>query len=139
MIKHPIKRVMLDTNVLFSAMYKFKGTPFDAFSKASEFPFRLVLCDQIIDELRRNFNRKFPAKIPVIERFLSISHYDLITLTHEDKADFDEETISDVKDRPIIRAARKAKVDIFVTGDNGILESAIINPKIMTATQFMQD
>jgi len=54
-----------------------------AFSKASELPYRLVLCDQIVDELRRNFNRKFPAKIPVLERFLSIAQYDLITLTPE--------------------------------------------------------
>ena len=88
-MKHdPIMRVMLDTNVLFSAMYKFEGTPFAAFAKTSEMPYRLVLCDQIIDELRRNFNRKFPAKIPVIERFLSIAQYDLITLVPEDEAAF---------------------------------------------------
>ena len=78
MNRYPMIRVMLDTNVLFSAMYKFDGVPFGAFAKASEKPYRLVLCDQIIDELRRNFNRKFPAKIPLIERFLSIAHYDLI-------------------------------------------------------------
>ncbi|MDR2569548.1 MAG: PIN domain-containing protein, partial [Oscillospiraceae bacterium] len=77
-------RVMLDTNVLFSAMYKFEGNPFKAFAKASKMPYRLVLCDQIIDELRRNFNRKFPAKMPAVERFLSIAQYDLITLTPDD-------------------------------------------------------
>jgi predicted nucleic acid-binding protein len=103
-------------------MHKFRGTPFDAFSKASEMPYRLVLCDQIVDELRRNFNRKFPAKIPAIERFLSIAHYDLITLTPEDEAFDDEKDIRDIDDRPILRAARKANVDIFVTGDNVFLE-----------------
>jgi len=138
MIIFPVKRVMLDTNILFSAMYKFEGTPFDVFVKVSEMPYRLVLCDQIVDELRRNFNRKFPAKIPVIERFLSIAHYDLITLTSEDEAASDEESISDIKDRPILRAARKAKVDIFVTGDDSILNSSITNPKIMRAAQFIQ-
>jgi len=64
-----------------------------AFSKASELPYRLVLCDQIVDELRRNFNRKFPMRIPVLERFLSIAHYDLVTLTPEDVA-VDDEKIS---------------------------------------------
>ena len=132
-----VKRIMLDTNVLFSAMYKFEGTPFDAFSKASEMPYRLVLCDQIIDELRRNFNRKFPMKIPVIEKFLSIAHYDLITITPEDEAVDDEDKMRDISDRPILRAARKAKVDIFVTGDNDFLESSITNPKIMTAARFV--
>lgn len=137
MKRNQITRVMLDTNILFSAMYKFEGTTFEAFSKASEMPFRLVLCDQIVDELRRNFNRKFPAKVPVLERFLAIAHYDLITLAPEDEAAFDEKSINDIKDRPIIRAARKAKVDIFVTGDNGILNSSIKKPKIMTAAQFV--
>jgi predicted nucleic acid-binding protein len=132
-----VKRVMLDTNILFSAMYKFEGTPFDAFAKASEMPYRLVLCDQIVDELRRNFNRKFPEKIPVIEKFLSIAHYDLITLTPDDEAADDEKNIRDIDDRPILRAARKAEVDIFVTGDNDFLESSVTNPQIMTAAQFI--
>ena len=99
---------MLDTNVLFSAMYGFEGNPYNAFSKASELPYRLVLCDQIVDELRRNFNRKFPMKIPALERFLSIAHYDLVTLTPEDEAVDDEKNIRDLDDRPILRAARKA-------------------------------
>ena len=137
MTSNQITRVMLDTNILFSAMYKPNGTPFEAFRKTSELPYRLVLCDQIIDELRRNFNRKFPAKIPALERFLSIAHYDLVTLAPEDEAAPDEESINDSKDRPILRAARKAKVDIFVTGDNGILESLISSPRIMRATEFV--
>ena len=129
---------MLDTNVLFSAMYNFEGKPFAAFAKASEKPYRLVLCDQIIDELRRNFNRKFPAKIPVLERFLSITQYDLITLAPEDEIIDDEENIRDDTDRPILRAARKAKVDILVTGDKDFRESTVTNPKIMTAAQFIE-
>jgi len=136
MTNQPVTRVMLDTNILFSAMYKLEGTPFDAFSKASEMPYRLVLCDQIIDELRRNFNRKFPEKIPVLERFLSIAHYDLITLTSEDESSDDEVNIRDIDDRPILRAARKANVDMLVTGDKDFLESSVTNPKIMTAVQF---
>lgn len=75
---------MLDTNVLISAIYNSSGTTFQAFRKASEPPCVLVLCDQVIDELRRIFNRKFPTKIQAMERFLSIAHYDLVTLTSED-------------------------------------------------------
>ena len=133
-----IIRVMLDTNVLFSAMYGFEGNPYNAFSKASELPYHLVLCDQIVDELRRNFIRKFPMKIPVLERFLSVVQYDLIILTPEDEAVDDEKNIRDFDDRPILRAARKAKVDIFITGDKDFLESTVINPKIMTAAQFVE-
>ena len=131
-------RVMLDTNILFSSMYKPDGIPFEAFAKASEMPYRLVLCDQIIDELRRNFNSKFPDKIPVIERFLALAQYDLITLLPDDVEVDAEKSIRDVSDRPIIRAAYKANVDIFVTGDKDFLESSVTHPKIMTAAEFVQ-
>jgi len=132
-----IIRVMFDSNVLFSAMYKTDGTPFKAFDKASEMPYRLVLCDQIIDELRRNFNKKLPTKIPALERFLAIAHYDLVSITPDDEAATDEKTISHAKDRPLVRAARKANVDILVTGDEGILGSSIKSPKIMKAAEFV--
>ena len=55
----------------------------------------------------------------------------------EDEAAPDEDSISDFTDRPIIRAARKAEVDIFVTGDADVLESAINNPKVMKAADFV--
>ena len=128
---------MFDSNVLFSAMYKTDGTPFKAFDKVSEMPYRLVLCDQIIDELRRNFNKKLPAKIPALERFLAVAHYDLISITPDDEAAADEKSISHAKDRPLVRAARKANVDILVTGDEGILGSSITSPKIMKADEFI--
>jgi hypothetical protein len=44
----------------------------------------LVLCDQILDELRRIFNRKFPTYIPQLERFLSIAQYELVQTDQAD-------------------------------------------------------
>lgn len=130
-------RVMIDTNVLISAIYNSDSTPYQAYAKASNSPFSLVLCDQIVDELRRIFNRKFPHKIPAMERFLSLAHFDLITLTADDLEISDEAEVRDVNDRPILRAARKAGVDILVTGDKDFLESKVTDPIIMTATQFL--
>ena len=52
--------------------------------------------------------------------------------------EFEEESyIRDVADRPILRAALNAKVDILLTGDKDFLESGIIHPKIITATEFV--
>jgi putative PIN family toxin of toxin-antitoxin system len=129
-------KVMLDANILISAIYNPAGTPCRAYVKASEPPYALVLCDQIVDEVRRIFNSKFPAKIPAMERFLAVMRYDLVTLTSADAANADEGEIRDANDRPILRAARKAGVDIFVTGDRDFLESPVTNPKIITAAQF---
>ena len=52
--------------------------------------------------------------------------------------EFEEESyIRDVADRPILRAALNAKVDILLTGDKDFLESGIIHSKIITATEFV--
>ena len=131
-------RVMLDTNILVSAIYSASGTPALAYQKASEPPHSLVLCDQILDELRRIFNRKFPLKIASMERFLSMAKYDLITIVPEDASGVEEHKVRDPADRPILRAAVKASVDILVTGDKDFLESAVENPKIMTAADFLR-
>jgi len=129
---------MFDTNILISAILNSHGTPNIAWMKASEPPYTLVLCDQILDELRRIFNYKFPSRIPDMERSLSVAHYDLVILTTEDAVVPDEGKIRDVNDRPILRAARKANVDIFVTGDKDFLDSSVTVPKIVTAAQFVQ-
>lgn len=130
-------RVMLDTNILISAIYNPLGPPAKAYQKTSESPYDLVLCDQIIDELRKIFNRKFPNKIAAMERFLAVAQYNLVTLTSADDNVQDENKVRDVNDRPILRAALKAKVDVFVTGDKDFLESGVTNPKIMTAIEFI--
>jgi putative PIN family toxin of toxin-antitoxin system len=132
------KRVMLDTNIIISAILNPLGNPNMALLKGCEFPYSLVLCDQIVDEIRRIFNRKFPLRILDMEVFLARLHYDMVILTAEDEIFSDESEIRDVKDRPILRAAKKANVDIFVTGDKDFTESSVTQPEIMTAVQFIQ-
>ena len=56
--------------------------------------------------------------------------------TPDDPLD-DEGKIRDVKDRPILRAARKANVTLLLTGDLDFLESDIVNPEIISAADFI--
>ena len=44
-----------------------------------------------------------------------------------------------MNDRPILRAAIHAGADILLTGDKDFLESGILNPKIMTAAEFVKE
>ena len=132
----PVK-VMIDTNVLVSAIPNPAGIPYAAYAKASVSPYALILCDQILEELRRIFNLKFQAKIPAMERFLSIARYDLITVPTLEILPL-EKNIRDVNDRPILRAALKAGVQIFITGDKDFLESGIQIPHILTPAQFLR-
>lgn len=130
-------RVLIDTNILISAALSPNGTPYKAFLKAVTYPNKGIICDQNIEELRRIFNRKFPQKISLLEHFLTIA---LLTMevVPTPIEEFEEESyIRDVADCPILRAALNAKVDILLTGDKDFLESGIIHPKIITATEFV--
>ena len=131
-------KIMIDTNILISAALNANGTPFKAYIKAVTFPNQGIVCDQNIDELRRIFNRKFPNKIELLERFLAMASTALTVVhTPTDMTD-DENLIRDIDDRPILRAAKNANADFLITGDKDFLESGITNPKIVTAAEFLE-
>jgi predicted nucleic acid-binding protein len=105
--------------------------------KAVTYPYRGVICDQNVDELRKVFNRKFPTKIHLLDRFLAIA-LTVLTLIETPVNEFEQEkAIRDVKDRPILRAAINAGVDILLTGDKDFLEADIDKPKTLTASEFL--
>ena len=52
-------KIMIDTNILISAALFPNGTAAKAFHKAVIQPFEPVVCDYIIDEMRRKFREKF--------------------------------------------------------------------------------
>ena len=129
--------VFLDTNILISAVLNSNSTPAKAFIKAVSFPNRGLVCEQNIDEMRRIFNRKFPAKIQALETFLSLALLTLEVVNIPDLEYTSENSIRDINDRAILRAAIFAKADVLVTGDKDFLESDIVNPKILTAAEFL--
>ena len=130
-------RILIDTNILISAALNSHGTPYKAYLKAVTYPNKGIICDQNIEELWRIFNRKFPTKISMLEKFLaySLSVIEVATTEMEEDA---EKLIRDVKDRPILRAALNAKADVLLTGDKDFLESGVTDPKIMTAAEFLE-
>ena len=130
-------RILVDTNILISAALNPNGTPYKAFLKAVTYPNKGIICDQNIEELRRIFNRKFPQKISLLEHFLSIALMAMEVVSTPNEELEEESYIRDVADRPILRAALNAKADILLTGDKDFLESGVINPKIMTAAEFI--
>lgn len=129
---------MIDTNILISAALNSKGTPYKAFLKAVTYPNKGIVCDQNIEELRRVFNRKFSQRISLLEHFLSIALLAMEVVPTPVEETEAESCIRDVADRPILRAALNAKVDVLLTGDKDFLESGIMNPRIMTATEFVE-
>ncbi len=130
-------RVLIDTNVLISAALSANGIPFQAYVKAASYPNHGLICEQNVDEMKRIFNKKFPNRLAALDQFLSNA---LLTLelipVPTDEIPL-EAQVRDVNDRPILRAAIKAKADILLTGDKDFLESGLKNPAIMTPSDFL--
>ena len=98
-------RILIDTNILISAALNSHGTPYKAYLKAVTYPNKGIICDQNIEELWRIFNRKFPTKISMLEKFLAYSLSVIEVATTPEMEEDAEKLIRDVKDRPILRAA----------------------------------
>jgi putative PIN family toxin of toxin-antitoxin system len=130
-------RVMLDTNIFISAALFPRGKVAQAFLKAVQPPFQPFVCDYVIDELHRKFYEKFPDKITVLDAFLFNALEVIKQVKTPLKEVSAEQQIRDPKDRPILRAAIKEKIDIFLTGDKDFLEANVSNPKIMSVADFM--
>jgi putative PIN family toxin of toxin-antitoxin system len=131
-------KILIDTNILFSAALNNTGTPFNAFVKAVSAPNKAIICEQNIEELRRTFNRKLPDKIQLLESFLAISLLALEVVPIPDEVDIKENKVRDEDDRPILRAAIAAGADIIITGDKDLLDASIDHPYILTAAQFLE-
>ena len=111
-------RVMLDTNVLISALL----FPSERMTKLFEnlvVNHTVVLCSYVIDELHMVVERKFPNKADVVEKLLGRMSYELVyTPKTIDKAMLE---IRDVKDYPVIYTAILEEVDVLVTGDRDFI------------------
>ena len=131
-------RVLIDTNVLISAALSANSVPFRAYVKAASYPNHGLICEQNVDEMKRIFNKKFPTRLTSLDKFLSVALLSLELVPIPTEEDISETQIRDVNDRPILRAAIEAKVDVLLTGDKDFLESGVKNPKIMTPAEFLQ-
>lgn len=130
-------RVLIDTNVLISAALNADGVPFQAYKKASSYPNKGLICEQNVDEMKRIFNKKFPAKQAVLDKFLSMALLTLELIPVPELKAQEESQIRDVSDRPILRAAIWARADILLTGDRDFLEAGLNKPQIMTPAVFL--
>ena len=124
-------RVLVDTNILFSALLFPNSRPAQALMHVAEYH-DMVLCDRNIVEIRDILRRKTPKYLPDAEVLLAELSYELIPAV-----DHAEKLIRDAKDQPILNAAIVADVDIILTGDKDFLSLDIEHPKCMTAADFL--
>ena len=130
-------RVVIDTNVLFSALYRSGSISHKAYNKAVNPPYQGLICDCCFDELRENFSEKFPDMKDSLEWFIEMTEAVVETISVPELVHPDEARIRDPDDALIFRAAVAADADIIITGDLDLLESGITKPKIIKPDQFL--
>lgn len=125
-------RILIDTNILFSALVFPHSKPAQALLYIAD-NHEIVLCDRNITELRDILKRKAPKYLPDAEVLLAEMAYELIPAV-----DHAEKLIRDAKDQPILNAAIVSNVDVILTGDNDFLSLDMEHPKCMTVAQFLK-
>ena len=129
------KEIMLDTNVLYSAIFHPNERMLRLISKIAREHF-LVISEEVLDELFEIANRKAKDKISAIGVF-----FENICYLSASKRSYIEPNlfeIRDMKDYPILYAAIVVGVDVFITGDKDFDEVDIARPEILTPTEFLE-
>ena len=125
-------RILIDTNVLFSALLFPHSKPAIAVLQIAR-NHTIVLCKQNVEELREIINRKAPAYLPYMEKFLAELTYELLPVVDQTLMQ-----MRDVKDQPILNTAIVNDVDIIVTGDKDFLSLELERPKCMSVAKFLE-
>ena len=125
-------RILIDTNVFFSAILFPDSTPAKALRRVCQLA-DLVLCDYAIDELFGAISRKRPDLLPDAEVLLAELQYEAVIAPREPS-----KLIADPKDAPILNAAIIADVDIIISGDKHFRALDMERPKVMTAAEYLE-
>ena len=124
-------RILVDTNVLFSALLFPKSIPSLALRHVVE-NHDLFLCQQNIDELRTIIVKKAPELLVHLDDFFSALPFTRIPDSFRSSAKIRDET-----DQPIIDAAIGSSIDIVVTGDNDFLSLKLEKPECITPREYL--
>lgn len=130
-------RILFDTNVLISAALNTKSVPAQAVFQVIDSDDAFVICRQNLEEFQNKIGSKFPKQKDILLIFLRMVETFAEVIEVPEREITLERKIRDCKDRPILRAAIKADIDIIITGDKDFLCSGIKYPSIMTPAEFL--
>lgn len=128
-------RVMIDTNVLMSALL-FPSEQMNALIYKITTEHRLVLSSYVVDELLNVVRRKFESKLEAVDSLLSQLPYELVYTPEHPKPGLFE--VGDEKDYPVLYSAITEDVDVFITGDRDFDGLGLEKPEITSPTAFLE-
>jgi len=138
---NPRPRVFLDSNVIFSGLYSSEGAPAVILRRFIEGGLRVVMSQQVLEEVVRTMNEKLPEALPSLRQLLvSVPPEITEDPAPEDVARWDGVIHAD--DAGVLAAAVAAQPDYLITGDKHFFESPGIAEKtglqIVTPAQFLE-
>lgn len=128
-------RVMLDTNILISALL-FPSKSINTLFEELVLNHTIVLSSYVIDEFYDVMKRKFPHKLDAVERFINSISYELV---HTPKQMYIQEMeVRDIKDYPVVYTAMLEDMDVLLSGDKDLTVLRVKGIEILTPTQFLE-
>lgn len=123
-------RIMIDTNVIVSAIYNPKSNPSLILRHVCNIH-NLVLCDYIVAECRSVVLRKFPNHLYALNQLLASLKFEFIMAPSFGLS------MTDPKDSPILNAAIMSNIDIIISGDRHFLLLDIERPVILSPSEYL--
>jgi len=115
-----VKRLLLDANILVSGLF-FTGPESLLLCAHREYPERLVISEDIRDEVKRVIARKFDAMASVAHSALADLDLPVIARDNYASSLASHEVVRDPDDRHVLACAVEAECEALVTGDNDLL------------------
>lgn len=109
-------RVFMDASVFFAALYSSQGAARDLIRLAFEEKVRLIVSQDILDEVARNILKKAPHMATLYDLLLTTMDLETVDAPPQDIVEQVAEYVAE-KDAHVIAAALKAKPDYLVTYD----------------------
>lgn len=108
-------RVFIDSSVLIAASYSPTGASREIIRQAIQGKTELVISNLVLEETRQNLSIKAPEALPAYQQFLDAIPFETISPTKRQVLEAARYT--DLKDAPIVAAAKRARVDYLVSLD----------------------
>ena len=127
---------MLDTNILISA-FIFKSQIMNRLIEILSKEHEILISSYTIKELEDVMQIKFNIDKKYLKRFLNNFKFELVNVPSKIRKNLFD--IRDEDDYIILYTAIYSDTDIFITGDKDFQHVKLAKPKIMTASEFLEN
>lgn len=110
-----MKRIFIDSSVFFSAAYSEKGASRELLLIGARGGITMVVSTLVLEETRRNLSEVSSELAVLFDLIVTAIPFEIVQPTKDEV--FLAAKIVELKDAPILAAARKAGVDLLVTLD----------------------